>query len=71
MALRGKERQGALDVKPSERVFGLFTIEANLDQTLGNVYYFMKPIHRIKNLLTVKQLLDAVSCFIVIIFLSG
>jgi hypothetical protein len=38
----------------SERADRLFTIEATLDQTLGNWFHFIKPTHRIKNLLTVK-----------------
>jgi hypothetical protein len=63
--------RGALEVGPSECVVRLFTIEVTLDQTLGNWYQFIKPIHRIKNLLTLKYLLNAVSCFSVIIFLSG
>jgi hypothetical protein len=45
---------GALEVGPSERIFRLFTVEVTLDQTLGNWYHFIKPINRIKNLLTVK-----------------
>jgi hypothetical protein len=49
--LRGK---GALEVGPSERDVRLFTIEVASDLTLGNWYHFIKPIHRIKNLLTVK-----------------
>jgi hypothetical protein len=49
--LRGK---GALEVGPSERVVRLFTTEVILGRTLGNWYHFIKPIHRIKNLLTVK-----------------
>jgi hypothetical protein len=43
--------KGALEV---DRVVHLLKIEVTLDQTLGNWYHFMKPIHRIKNLLTVK-----------------
>jgi hypothetical protein len=39
---------------PSERNVGLFAIEESSDQTLGNWYHFIKPIQRIKNLLTVK-----------------
>jgi hypothetical protein len=54
----------------SECAIRLFTIEATLDQILGNRCHFFKPIHRIKNLLTVKWLLNVVSYFI-IIFLSG
>jgi hypothetical protein len=42
-----------------------------LDETLGNWSHFLKPVHRIKNSLTVKQLLNSVSYFIVINFLSG
>jgi hypothetical protein len=45
---------GVLEVGPSESVVCLFTVEVTLDQTLGNWYQFIKPIHRIKNLLTVK-----------------
>jgi hypothetical protein len=60
----------ALEVGPSMRVVRLVKIEVTLDQALGNWYHF-KPIHRIKHLLTVKYLLNAVSYFIVIIFLSG
>jgi hypothetical protein len=55
----------------SERFVRLFTTEVGLDQTLGNWYHFIKPIHRIKNLVRVKKLLNAVSYFVVIIFLSG
>jgi hypothetical protein len=46
--------RGALEVDPTERVVRLFTIEVTLDLTLGNWYHFIKPIHCIKNLLTVK-----------------
>jgi hypothetical protein len=60
---------GVLEVGPSEHVVHLFTIEVTLDQTLGNWYHFIKPIHRNKNLLIVKYLINVVSCFI--IFLSG
>jgi hypothetical protein len=42
----------------------------HLDQTLGNWYLFVEPIHLIKNLLTVKYLLNVVTYFIVIIFRS-
>jgi hypothetical protein len=45
---------GALEVGTSERVVRLFTIEVTLDKTLGNWYPFIKSIHRIRNLLTVK-----------------
>jgi hypothetical protein len=44
---------GALEMGSSERV-RFFTIEATLDHTLRNWYHFIKPIHRIKNLLTVR-----------------
>jgi hypothetical protein len=37
---------------------------------LGNSYRFIKPIQRISNLLAVKQLLNMVSYFIVLLFLS-
>jgi hypothetical protein len=60
-AQRGK---GALEMGLSDRVVGLFTIEVTSHQTLGNWYHFIKPIHRIKNLLTVKYLLNAMSYFI-------
>jgi hypothetical protein len=53
----GAKGQGALKAGPSERGVLLFTIEVTLNQTLGNWYHFMKPIHRIKHLLTVKWLL--------------
>jgi hypothetical protein len=39
---------GALEVGPSELTVRLFTIEVTVDQTLGNWYHFIKPIHRIK-----------------------
>jgi hypothetical protein len=42
----------------------LFTIEVTLDKTSGSWYHFMRPIHCIKNVLTVKQLLISVSYFI-------
>jgi hypothetical protein len=57
--------QGTLGVDPSERVVRLFTTEVTLNQTLGNWYYFIKPIHCIKNLLTV-ELLNVVSYFIIV-----
>jgi hypothetical protein len=70
-ALRDKGRQGALAVDPSERFVRLFTIEVTLDQTLGNWYHFIEPIHRIKNSLTVKKLRNVACYFIAIILLSG
>jgi hypothetical protein len=45
--------------------------EVTLDQTLENWYHFIKPIDGIQNLLRAKQLLNAVSYFIVVIFLVG
>jgi hypothetical protein len=48
-ALRGK---GVLGMGPSVGVVRLFTIEMTLDQTFENWYHFIKPTHRIKNLLT-------------------
>jgi hypothetical protein len=47
-------RKGVLTMGPSERVFRLFMTEVTLDRTLENWYHFIKPMHRIKNLLTVK-----------------
>jgi hypothetical protein len=44
----------ALEVGPFERVVRLLMTEVTSDQTLGNWYHFMKPIQRIRNLLTVK-----------------
>jgi hypothetical protein len=41
------------------------------DKTLGKWHHFFKLTHRIKNLLTVKQLLNSLSYFIVIVFPSG
>jgi hypothetical protein len=46
--------KGALEMGPSERGVRFFTIEVTLDQIFGNWYHFIKPIHRIKNLLTVR-----------------
>jgi hypothetical protein len=43
----------ALEVVPSEGVL-LFTVGVILDETLGNWYYSVNHIHRIKNLLTVR-----------------
>jgi hypothetical protein len=60
-----------LDMGPSKQVICLFMMEVTLDQTLGNWYHFIKPTNRIKDLQTMKQLLNAVSYFIVIIFPSG
>jgi hypothetical protein len=51
---------GAVEVGSSDRVIRLFTIEVTLDQALGNWCHFIKPVTRIKNLLTVKQLLNVV-----------
>lgn len=48
---------GALEVSPSECAVCLFMLEVTLDQKLGNWYHFIKPIHHIKNLLTVSLLL--------------
>jgi hypothetical protein len=53
-ALRSKGWQGALEVGTSGRTIRLFTIEVTLDETMGNWYHFIKPILRIKNLLTMK-----------------
>jgi hypothetical protein len=58
-----------LDAGPSESVVRLFTTEVTLDYTLGNWYHFIKAIQHIKNLLTLKQLLNVVSYFIVTIFI--
>jgi hypothetical protein len=55
-ALGGKCRAEGARLGPSERTVRLFSIEVTLDQTLGNWYHLMKPIHCIKNLLTVKEL---------------
>jgi hypothetical protein len=57
-------------VGPSECIVRLFTSEVTSDQTWGNWYHFIKPIHRIKNLLKAKWLLNVVSYFVGIIFLS-
>jgi hypothetical protein len=46
--------KGALEVGPSERVVHLFTIEMASDYILRNWYHFIKPNHRVKNLLAVK-----------------
>jgi hypothetical protein len=70
-ALRSKGRQRALEAGSSERAVRLSTIEVALDQTLENWYCYIKPIHLIKHLLTVKQFLNVVYYFVVIIFLSG
>jgi hypothetical protein len=52
----GAEREeggrGALEVGLFERDVRVFEIQVK--QTLGDWYHFIKPIHRIKNLLTVK-----------------
>jgi hypothetical protein len=48
-----KGRAGALGVGPSECVLRLFAIEVTSDQIVVNWYPFIKPSHRIKNLLTV------------------
>jgi hypothetical protein len=63
--------RGALELGLSEHVIRLFVIEVTLDQILRKWHHFIKPFRRIKNLLTVKPLLNAVSYFIVIVFLSG
>jgi hypothetical protein len=46
--------QETLKVGSSEHIVCLFTTEVTLDQTPGNWYHFIKLIHLIKNLLTVK-----------------
>jgi hypothetical protein len=63
--------RGVLKVGPSKCDVRLFMTEVTSDQTLGNWYHFIKPSHHIKNLLTVKQLLNVVYYFIVTVFLSG
>jgi hypothetical protein len=55
-ALKGKGRQGVLEVGPSNRIVRLFMIEVTLDQTLGNWYHFIKPIRRVNYLLIVNLL---------------
>jgi hypothetical protein len=69
--LRGKGRQETLEMGSSERIIRLLSPEVSLDQIMGNWYHFFKPIHRIKNLLTVKEMLNVVPYFIAIIFLKG
>jgi hypothetical protein len=39
----------------SERSVRHFTVEAIIDRALRNFYHFFKPIHLIKNLLTMKR----------------
>jgi hypothetical protein len=63
--------QGGGEVGSSERVVRIFAIEITLGQTLGNWHHFIMSIRRIENLLTVKELLNAVSYFGVILLLSG
>jgi hypothetical protein len=53
-ALSGKRVAGGLEVGPSVHIVHLLTIEVTSDETVGNWYHFIKPIHCIKNLLTVK-----------------
>jgi hypothetical protein len=65
------EERGRLELGPSDRVLRLFTNEVTLCQTVGNGYHINKPIRRIKNVPTLKWLLNVVSHFIVIIFLVG
>jgi hypothetical protein len=55
-ALKGKGRRGVLEVGTSNRIIRLFVIEVALDQILGNWYHFIKPTHRINNLLIVNLL---------------
>jgi hypothetical protein len=52
--LGGAKKQGALEMGLSEHVVHLFTIEVTFEETLGNWYHVIKPIHGIQNLLTVK-----------------
>jgi hypothetical protein len=47
---------GVLEVGSSDRGILLFTIEVTSDQTLRSRYHFIKPVHRMKTLLTVKLL---------------
>jgi hypothetical protein len=65
-ALRGKGGQGTLKVGVSGSGVPFFTMEVTLDQTPGNWCHFIEPIHRIENVLTVKQLLNTVSYFNII-----
>jgi hypothetical protein len=58
--LGSAKRQGALEAGPSVRLVLLISTELNLDQALGNRYYFTKFNHRIKNLETVKYLSNVV-----------
>jgi hypothetical protein len=55
-ALKEKGRQGVLEVGNSNRIVRLFVVAMTLDQILGNWYRFIKPAHRIKNLVIVNLL---------------
>jgi hypothetical protein len=70
-AVRSKRVAGGVDDGPYKCLVRLFTTEAILKQTLGNSYHFIKLIYRIKDALTMKQPLNALSRFIVIIFRAG
>jgi hypothetical protein len=63
--------RGVLKVGPSKHNVRLFMTEVTLDQILGKWYHLIKPTYCIKNFLTVKQLLNVLSYFIVTVFLSG
>jgi hypothetical protein len=63
--LRGKRVARGLEASHPMRVFRLFTTEITLDQTWGKCYHFIRPIHHIKYLLTLKQLLCMYVCMYV------
>jgi hypothetical protein len=50
----GEEVEGVLEIGPFEHTLCLFTSEVALDETMGKLYNFIRPNHRIKKLLTVK-----------------
>jgi hypothetical protein len=59
-----------LELGPSKHVC-LFMIEVTSKQTLRNWYHFNNPNRHLKSLLSVKQLLNAVSSVVVLILLDG
>jgi hypothetical protein len=68
---RGAKRRGGCRERWRWAPLSTLFSEVTVDQKLGNWYHFVKPTHHIKHLLTVTQLQNVSSYFIVIIFSSG
>jgi hypothetical protein len=70
LAIKGAKETGVdKSLCPADSVVHLVTTEVSSDQAVGNRFQFIRPIHHIKDVLLVNELLNLVACFIVV-FLS-